>query len=192
MLNNPIRYDDPTGHWVFETDDPEKELRTTANAHAIDRDKKHNSRPNHVNPNDLTEAGQMAYDVYVELFNNSAGWWWSDPNLGGDGNFSVADFVAMVLFEESGSTSQAPFFGEWTETNVRGFYQWAKGQDAQFTSGSAGLLNYMWSTSGRNTRTADSFDGGPNAEIEVPAMQGVVNAMLNPASANHPGCPLCL
>jgi hypothetical protein len=40
VRNNPIRYNDPTGHWVFETNDPDSEIRARAHANAAMRSKK--------------------------------------------------------------------------------------------------------------------------------------------------------
>lgn len=101
----------------------------------------------------------------------------------------------MVWFEEGGSITQAPYFDVWVETAVRSFYNWAKGQDARFKSGYAGLLNYTYGYTGARFRTKPSdFDGGPGRSTGMPIMRGVVNAMLNPSSAGHPewsvGCVL--
>jgi len=37
VLNNPLRYTDPTGHWVNETNDPFEELRQKAKEHDLQR-----------------------------------------------------------------------------------------------------------------------------------------------------------
>ena len=37
VLNNPLKYTDPTGHWANMTNDPIEELRKNANKHAAER-----------------------------------------------------------------------------------------------------------------------------------------------------------
>jgi hypothetical protein len=178
--NNPLNYVDPSGHSQCQTQEDCDDMGTTPMGDS-------GLIPEWVDPDNLDENGTDAYEVYRDLFYNFGGWWWSDPNLGGDGKFTVADFVAMILFEESnGIFLDSRLFAKWKETAVRSFHEWAKGQADRFTSGSAGLLNYMWSQSGAETRTASSFDSGPSPSIGVPAMKGVVSAMLNPASAGYP------
>jgi RHS repeat-associated protein len=43
-LNNPLKYTDPTGHWVLETDDPIREQRRNANRHREERERNRRER----------------------------------------------------------------------------------------------------------------------------------------------------
>ena len=141
-------------------------------------------RPTYIDPEKLTPSGMVGYETYLELFYDISGKWWSDSNLGGGGHFTVKDFASMVWFEEGGSITEASYFAVWMETAVRSFYNWAKGQDAQFKSGYAGLLNFAYGYTGAGLRTEPSdFDGSPGSLLK---MRDTVNAMLNPSSAGHP------
>jgi RHS repeat-associated protein len=44
VLNNPLKYTDPTGHWVVETDDPVQEQRRNANRHREERERNRRER----------------------------------------------------------------------------------------------------------------------------------------------------
>lgn len=47
-LNNPIKYNDPSGHWEVETNQPDKEQRRNAYIHAAQRIKKNDSLSAHL------------------------------------------------------------------------------------------------------------------------------------------------
>lgn len=55
-LNNPVRYIDPTGHWVVETNKPEEELRRNSYIRAAERVKKKDPLSAHLKEYYLTAA----------------------------------------------------------------------------------------------------------------------------------------
>lgn len=44
VRNSPLKYTDPTGHWVLETDDPVREQRRNANRHREERERNRRER----------------------------------------------------------------------------------------------------------------------------------------------------
>jgi RHS repeat-associated protein len=167
--NNPVRYTDPTGHKCV----PEDECQRPLKPHWVDRRK-------------LTSKGIIAYDTYIKLFNDPTGWWWTDPNLGGDGFFSVKDFVALNFYEEVADYYNSPNFSAWNEGLVRSFYSWKQAMPSEYTSGNEGLLNFTYAQAGATTRTGPAnFDDDYDESVGIPLMQSLVEAIKDPAGTGH-------
>ena len=175
--NSPLNYVDPSGH------NPKCGPDGTYCAGGKLRSR---TRPTYVDPNKLTSAGLKGYETYLKLFNDSGGWWWDDPNLGSDGNFTVRDFVTMNFYEEVANYYNSPNFSAWKEALVRSYYSWKQAMPSQKTSGNAGLLNFTYAQAGAKTRTEPSnFDGGYDPSVGLPMIQGLVDAMIDPAGTGH-------
>jgi hypothetical protein len=163
--NNPVRYTDPSGHRCV----PKEECQTPW--------------PKWVNQDNLTDSGKSAYKTYVLVFNEFSGWWWRDPNLGGDGYLSIEDFVTMNFNEELSDLNEPKVISNWQQGIVRSFYSWKQAMSDQYTSGDAALLNFMGRHNGPNTRTLPSNFDGPTDGMSI--ARDVVDAILDPIGTGH-------
>jgi RHS repeat-associated protein len=68
-LNNPLKYTDPSGHWVLETDDPVREQRRNANRHQEERERnrRERERANGGNNNPLSLRPSQLAAISVSL-----------------------------------------------------------------------------------------------------------------------------
>jgi hypothetical protein len=103
--------------------------------------------------------------VYKALWNSPKDKsWWTDPALGGDGDFSVKDFVTLVLARELSGAYGNPYFIEpWTEALVRSNKGWQAAQQMKFPQANLdpatneGLLNWVFAQSGSGRTGPDAF-----------------------------------
>ena len=131
-----------------------------------------------------------AYTTYIKLWNAKDGYWWTNPGLGGDGEFSVKDFIALVLLRElSSQYNDSVYLDAWTELLVRSNRGWQQATSSQYEvrpTHNEGLLNWIFAQSGAYTRTdVEDFDGS-YYDAAVPVAKGVVEAIINPTTAGHP------
>ncbi|MRS04609.1 RHS repeat-associated core domain-containing protein, partial [bacterium] len=152
VQNNPILYTDPSGYYAVCDDGkcpyyPPKPSRT----------------PDYVKPSELTQSGngnyggQDAYDLYLQLFYNYTGWWWSN------GHFTLQDFFALIFYREGdfvlgkyGQTVKNGYtlVGALGEGASRAYYGWCLGEGSSHcgTPGTkASYLNWAVRYSGSLT-----------------------------------------
>ena len=145
---NPIKFSDPTGHayydpgcdcMVYEPHPP-----TPAMPDILDDSKLFDEWTS----SETKVSGQDNYWLYKQMWSDKTGWWWSDPRFGGDGVFDVWDFIALILFIETGEmANQDPGDPEkgyqaYIEGAVRASQEWCDymGCDA---STPEGALNWL-------------------------------------------------
>jgi RHS repeat-associated protein len=188
VWNNPLRYTDPTGHMVANEDGGGVACTVTHTCtqpcSTCGGGGGGNNEPESVD--NLTSSGTTGYETYLELYYDPTGWWWTDSNLGGDGQFTINDFVTMNYYEEGGDYINSPNFAAWQEALVRNYYTWAQAMPSQYTSGDAGLLNFIYAQAGPKTRTGPAnFDGGFDPSTGIPVMQDFLNIMIDPVGSGH-------
>jgi hypothetical protein len=95
VRNNPVRYNDPTGHVCSDPEDPnptcEKAGTTKLKkvSYKIDKD-------------NLTKGGRRAYELYRKARNNP-GWW----NNNKSGTLTVEQFYGIFVLHEAGGIGEA-------------------------------------------------------------------------------------
>ena len=179
--NEPINHNDPTGHCLYGNvwvPDGTKGCYPGGYYAPTPLEK--------VDPSQLNSAGANGYNLYSQLWadRSSGAWWWTDKRLGGDGDFSVQDFIAVVLtMELSHGYSNQATFSLWQEALVRhASYNWQYGLSGNGPT-SAGLINFMFGYSG-TSRTASSFNSPIGGAIGSAIT--TAKAMIDPSSVGHP------
>jgi RHS repeat-associated protein len=123
VRNSPIMYNDPTGHdlncgvrgsYAAPIDCAEADPNNTHHVHP--------TNPDTLDITKLDEVGKRHYKTYKAVWNDHSilAWWWYDPRLGGDGHFSINDYMVMVLNAElSGMYDNPAYISDWQEANTR-------------------------------------------------------------------------
>lgn len=146
-------------------------------------------KPDFIDEDSLTQAGSDGYEAYLRVFYydfNAP--YWKDPRLGGDGNLTIEDFVAMNFNEELGLYRGD--VSDWQAALVRGYYTWKSQMDIKYpgntyTSGKAALLNFMsrQTNIGIHRPGPANFDG-PWTRLDDALT--VVNTQIDPFTMGHP------
>jgi RHS repeat-associated protein len=201
--NSPLMYIDPSGHVNCYVDSSGLDY-CVPNGGSAPSNATPLPSPEQVDVTTLTQSGKKGYETYVTLFNFSGGWWWKDPNLGGDGFFSIEDFLALILYLELDNWSRDDYLSNaWSEAVVRSFYSWKQAMDglknqgeipsniATDPSSNAALLNFVMRYTGKDTRTKPSdfvYKLYSPTSMAIPKVLGTINAMRSPTNGWGNGC----
>jgi hypothetical protein len=183
--NNPINFNDPTGNKPCDED-----YGCSGPPPSPDNKPGKGKIPDFVDLDDLNKLGKDAYVLYLELWlSNHSQWWWADPTLGGDGEFTIADFVTMILTMEMGNGYSIPAQGQynykdlWEEALVRHAYQdWREGINGTGPS-NAGILNFINNYSGGFRTSVEAFSSPVSGAIDI--AKATTQAMLDPSVAGE-------
>lgn len=152
--------------------------------------------PDPVDTDALSPAGKKAYQVYKDLWNDKTGWWWFDPDLGGDGQFTIYDFMVLVLaFELQGASANKDFTNAWTEALARSSRTWGTamhdpknpkavlGVNTDLET-NTGKINWIFAQTG-TFRTYSSFLN-PTAKVlnAISAARKALDEIINPSVAD--------
>ncbi|MEN8242860.1 MAG: RHS repeat-associated core domain-containing protein [Chloroflexota bacterium] len=100
--NNPVKYNDPSGHVPTGADDDTPCLPNSPcypqyfPATEVDEEQ----LTSFVNDTGTKVGGKQVYDLYLRYWNNKEGEHWDI--FGNDGDFSIWDFLSYMLYWESG------------------------------------------------------------------------------------------
>ena len=123
VRNSPVIFNDPSGHdlncgvrgsHAAPEDCAEADPGYTGNVFP--------TNPDTLDWNQLSDIGKQHYVTYRDMWSDRSdtAWWWNDLRLGGDGHFSVNDYMAMVLNAElDGMYNKSAYVAEWQESLAR-------------------------------------------------------------------------
>jgi hypothetical protein len=137
-----------------------------------------------------------------DLWNDKSGWWWFDPILGGDGTFTIYDFVVLVLaFELQGASANNEYTLAWTEALARSSRGWGSAMHdpndpkaillANTDLGAnTGLSNWIFAQTG-TFRTYSSFLNPTDKVLKAirvtrDALAAIINPSVEFMGASHP------
>jgi RHS repeat-associated protein len=193
VRNSPVMFNDPSGH------DLNCGVRGS-NAAPEDCEEADPNYTGHVtpgydylDPEILTDAGKESYNIYKKLWGDKTGWWWSDPNLGGDGSFTVTDYISLLLILElSGKYVDSVYSSMYIEAMTRNFYTWSSekerlypGQYATSPSMLEAILNYTGEYIGNFRGGPGSFTKPMGVNVSIIIARSIISNIQNPSLGGH-------
>jgi RHS repeat-associated protein len=186
--NSPVRYTDPSGNIpCIDTDESGGCIKDP-----FWKPSNGATSPNYLDPTMLakTKHGKKVYNLYKSLHEDKKGWWWK--SYGGDGQFSIWDFIAMMYGYELDVIATDPYnyqkvYPDYMEAMVRNSREYCEvlGCDSSSAIGAFMHLSYYsQSTQGRaGSETPDMYKFGGN---RITSGIDLVAAIRNPAGIGHP------
>jgi RHS repeat-associated protein len=191
MMNNPVRYIDPTGHRVCDDMDEDGNCISYGwnedTPDVLDTTELSNTSVN-CDLSGYCLSGRDLYDFYLAIWPNKKGWWWK--TYGEDGYFTILDFIAMLYqIEAFLSLDDEGFLEGYQGFAATHTYEYCKWHSCDGSS-PEGMLNFLasYTQSGRNhvkagAATFNDFDN-PGTDPEF-ALKTVL-AIISPESVGHP------
>ena len=201
VRNSPVNFIDPSGHNAVDCSYLVQAGAPASAVQACDA----NTGPETVDTTTLTDAAKLAYGTYKQLFNVCAAgtpaWWCTNPYLGGDGLFTIDDYVTIILYLElAGLYNDPAWVGAWTQALARHQRDWAGAHPGITTvlSTSEGQLNWITSQTnmgGTFRQDISAFEDhgdptkSPGASLSgaLPVVTNAWDAIQNPSSVEFQG-----
>jgi RHS repeat-associated protein len=169
---NPIGASDPSGHKACDGPNLGGACDTLPPDPSAPPDSPSDPVPDVVDPSALTPSGNAsyggkdAYDLYLKLFNDKTGWWWSNNH------FTLEDFFTLIFYREGGAQLASEgntvmngytFIDALGEGASRAYYGWCLGEGSNLCGVPGTVESFLnWSVqySGSLTNTLTAIQNG--------------------------------